>query len=424
MPTQIQGNKVVQLVQFQPQMGKWNATVSSTVMSVQWGAGEAFVKFVNGSRAGLKSVSSFGAVDISHKYLYVYDARANSEITTIHILSYYNQDFVVEKCTYTTEWQRFAQIGKPRGNSNVNGFMCIQWSPLPIGAELQLKNFFLFDLTEAFGEGNEPSTPDDFAHRLGFPSINDLPYIEPSREFPNTPLAFQLASLIAYANETTGAGDTLLGDAVKTLVEGYGQGDLVFYDKLVSDGIAYINLNVTPSVDAKYLVEFDRRPDGNGYIFGNTTDDFWNKFYLKQDLWLCPFIGPGGAYHLDSGVGTTGGKRICVVFNSGAARIVNITDIVNTTGNIENTITVAYGGSKDSMGQPMHLFGVYRSDNKTNIGNVVQSIYHYSIIGNDGEAVMDLRPCTYHGEAGMWDVVTSTFFGNANSIGAFSVAND
>lgn len=37
-------------------------------------------------------------------------------------------------------------------------------------------------------------------------------------------LKSQIESLIAYANETTGKSDTHLGDAVKSLVDGYGQG--------------------------------------------------------------------------------------------------------------------------------------------------------------------------------------------------------
>lgn len=35
----------------------------------------------------------------------------------------------------------------------------------------------LIDLTQMFGSGNEPATPDDFAKRLGYDSINDVPYI-------------------------------------------------------------------------------------------------------------------------------------------------------------------------------------------------------------------------------------------------------
>lgn len=37
-------------------------------------------------------------------------------------------------------------------------------------------------------------------------------------------LADQMDALLQYANGTTGAGDTRIGDAVKTLADGYGQG--------------------------------------------------------------------------------------------------------------------------------------------------------------------------------------------------------
>lgn len=42
---------------------------------------------------------------------------------------------------------------------------------------LRLSNMMLFDLTRMFGSGNEPSTPEDFAKRLGYSSIDDVPYI-------------------------------------------------------------------------------------------------------------------------------------------------------------------------------------------------------------------------------------------------------
>lgn len=47
-----------------------------------------------------------------------------------------------------------------------------------------------FDLTEMFGSGNEPTTPDEFAQRLGYATIDDIPYI-PYTETP------QLVSLTA-----------------------------------------------------------------------------------------------------------------------------------------------------------------------------------------------------------------------------------
>lgn len=42
---------------------------------------------------------------------------------------------------------------------------------------LNISDLSFIDLTKMFGSGNEPSTPDDFAKRLGYDSINDVPYI-------------------------------------------------------------------------------------------------------------------------------------------------------------------------------------------------------------------------------------------------------
>lgn len=41
----------------------------------------------------------------------------------------------------------------------------------------ELRKLKFFDLTTMFGSGNEPTTPDDFAKRLGYSSIDDVPYI-------------------------------------------------------------------------------------------------------------------------------------------------------------------------------------------------------------------------------------------------------
>lgn len=42
---------------------------------------------------------------------------------------------------------------------------------------VSIENMQYIDLTQMFGSGNEPSTPDDFAKRLGYSSIDDVPYI-------------------------------------------------------------------------------------------------------------------------------------------------------------------------------------------------------------------------------------------------------
>ena len=45
------------------------------------------------------------------------------------------------------------------------------------GEQSSIKRGQAIDLTHMFGSGNEPTTPEDFAKRLGYSSINDVPYI-------------------------------------------------------------------------------------------------------------------------------------------------------------------------------------------------------------------------------------------------------
>ena len=42
---------------------------------------------------------------------------------------------------------------------------------------VSIENMQTIDLTQMFGSGNEPATPEDFAKRLGYSSIDDVPYI-------------------------------------------------------------------------------------------------------------------------------------------------------------------------------------------------------------------------------------------------------
>lgn len=51
------------------------------------------------------------------------------------------------------------------------------WDITGSGEQSSIKRGQAIDLTQMFGSGNEPTTPDDFAKRLGYDSINDVPYI-------------------------------------------------------------------------------------------------------------------------------------------------------------------------------------------------------------------------------------------------------
>lgn len=67
------------------------------------------------------------------------------------------------------------------GNGVINVCQTKYQVSLFINEGQTLNNVKLFpqfiDLTQMFGSGNEPTTPDDFAKRLGYSSIDDVPYI-------------------------------------------------------------------------------------------------------------------------------------------------------------------------------------------------------------------------------------------------------
>ena len=69
------------------------------------------------------------------------------------------------------------EFGKPTLLRNV-----IKATDTTLGVTLNdcivtIEGMQFIDLTQMFGSGNEPTTPDDFAKRLGYSSINDVPYI-------------------------------------------------------------------------------------------------------------------------------------------------------------------------------------------------------------------------------------------------------
>lgn len=63
-------------------------------------------------------------------------------------------------------------VFSPLKNSN-----SIEVAMIPNREYDELRKLKFFDLTQMFGSDNEPTTPDDFAKRLGYSSIDDVPYI-------------------------------------------------------------------------------------------------------------------------------------------------------------------------------------------------------------------------------------------------------
>lgn len=97
----------------------------------------------------------------NHKYIALSDLSASVGLKT-----YFNDDLQQQK------WNDIITSGSKSGQ-------IILQIPRGFDADTNEINFYisLIDLTQMFGSGNEPTTPDDFAKRLGYDSINDVPYI-------------------------------------------------------------------------------------------------------------------------------------------------------------------------------------------------------------------------------------------------------
>lgn len=98
----------------------------------------------------------------------------------------------------------------------------------------ELRELKFFDLTTMFGSGNEPTTPDDFAKRLGYSSIDDVPYI-PYNEG-------EIVSSFAEGIKTTDTGGKVSERKWSKTLKKY------FPDGLKSAGSAFDEITPTKAV--------------------------------------------------------------------------------------------------------------------------------------------------------------------------------
>lgn len=111
----------------------------------------------------------------------------------------------------------------------------------------------------------------------------------------------RLDSLLTFANETTGQSDVSIGDAVKTLVDGFGRGGSVLpagYSQLEyieNTGQGYINTGVVPNINTEAVIKFVKRyPQAENYttpfgvnssgasFFGFQTQANADDFVIRQ----------------------------------------------------------------------------------------------------------------------------------------------
>lgn len=163
---------------------------------------------------------------------------------------------------------------------------CIE-AVLEMGQEYDnLLKLKLFNLTTMFGSGNEPTTPDDFAKRLGYSSIDDVPYI-PYNEG-------EIVSSFAEGIKTTDTEGKVSERKWSETLKKY------FHDGLKSVGSQYDEITPTKAVRRIRTIIFDENTPINktvesgdsikfdlyteDYPCGNNLNEFASSpFYFKKD---------------------------------------------------------------------------------------------------------------------------------------------
>lgn len=122
---------------------------------------------------------------------------------------------------------------------------------------------YCYDLTQMFGFGNEPTTPEDFAKRLGYSSIDDVPYI-PYNEG-------EIVSSFAEGIKTTDTDGKVSERKWSETLKKY------FPDGLKSAGSAYDEITPTKAVKRTHLVRL------SGLSWSYNAERQWFKANLPQD---------------------------------------------------------------------------------------------------------------------------------------------
>ncbi len=169
-----------------------------------------------------------------HKYLFICEAKSPNEASLS--VPYLWPEYFPERnlIIATPEFKTYATIQTALQTGSDSVFGVRSSVSAEMGTTYTAKNLSMFDLTQMFGAGNEPATPEEFARRLGYDSIEQLPYI-PYNEG-------EIVSCNAEGIRTTDAeGDTYERKWTSTLQK-------YFPDGLKSAGPAHDEITSTKAV--------------------------------------------------------------------------------------------------------------------------------------------------------------------------------
>lgn len=135
------------------------------------------------------------------------------------------------------------------------------------GQVLSINYVSIIDLTQMFGSGNEPTTPDDFAKRLGYDSIDDVPYI-PYNEG-------EIVSSFAEGIKTTDTEGKVSERKWSETLKKY------FPDGLKSAGSAFDEITPTKAVKRVKYMRLTGADTESWILYGTTNEYGINNFLIS-----------------------------------------------------------------------------------------------------------------------------------------------
>ena len=201
------------------------------------------------------------------------------------------------------------------------------------------------------------------------------------------------------------------------------EGSLVFYDKLVGDGTAYINTEYYPKGTDTFDYDVTPKTTNAKFVWGvkSNSISLGEFLYTKDSSYF--LYGPTAAR--DIGMANVGRLqrqlRVTLSDNGQYFRVISAGD---TSVNLAQGTGSYFSATAEN---PLLLFACQQTAGTGSFPDSRRSdgaLWSFKITDIDGNTIMSLKPCTFVGEAGMWDEVNGKFYGNAASSGEFSVAND
>lgn len=250
------------------------------------------------------------------------------------------------------------------------------------------------------------------------------------KNIPSSPLVLRgglssrLAAILAYANETTGNGDTTMSDAIKALCDGYGgEDEIIFYDKLLTDGVACVLTDYVPNSVSTQSIYF------KGVMPSYVTGAIWygsvaGSSSTAPAFQLYQSSSTNSSYRRYSYFAFGSGTRASHAFASGTI----ITDIDATITKISSTsvhFDVKTGSLSASVDKTITEMSSSAFPNMVVLGKNDRGISQTCNLPNGSyvrkfEIVDSVRgtltylPCTCNGESGLYEINEGKFFGCPN----------